>query len=188
MFGRLLYLAVGKRYMGYVRTTSLFDSGEEVHGICSGNFLFGSGVRNRFRYHVSLSDFQSPFFAHPDGSLRESKKESVLHLMKDSVNSSIPGNVNVVITDGMFIILTSVKDKTPTLAARNTELTYAVTCMNRLLLKMLNANQEDMRILKNILYLDPVNAFQVSCFVFCIQSMKLLCHIGQKGILLCYRQ
>ena len=82
--------------------------------------------------------------------------------MKDSVNSSIPGNVNVVITYGMFIVLTSVKDKTPTLAARNTELTYAVTCMNRLLLKMLNANQEDMRTLKNILYLDPVNAFQVT--------------------------
>ena len=37
--------------------------------------------------------------------------------MKGSINSSIPGDVNVVIADGMFIIQTSVKDQTPTFAA-----------------------------------------------------------------------
>ena len=41
----------------------------------------------------------------------------MLHLMKGSINSSIPGDVNVVIADGMFIIQTSVKDQTPTFAA-----------------------------------------------------------------------
>ena len=45
------------------------------------------------------------------------KKVSVLRLIRESVNSSIPGDVNVVIADGMFIIQTSVKDKTPTFAA-----------------------------------------------------------------------
>ena len=44
------------------------------------------------------------------------KKASVLRLIKESVNSSIPGDVNVDIADGTFIIQTSVKDKTPTFA------------------------------------------------------------------------
>ena len=37
--------------------------------------------------------------------------------MKGIINSSVPGDVNVVIADGMFIIQTPVKDKTPTFAA-----------------------------------------------------------------------
>ena len=45
------------------------------------------------------------------------KKVSVFRLIRESVNSSIPGDVNVVIADGMFIIKTSIKDKTPTFAA-----------------------------------------------------------------------
>ena len=67
-------------------------------------------------FHYSILP-EPPCFAHPDKSLRESKKASVLHLMKGSINSSIPGDVNVVIADGMFIIQTSVKDQTPTFAA-----------------------------------------------------------------------
>ena len=58
-----------------------------------------------------------PCFAYPDGSLKESKKASVLHLRKGNINSSIPCGVNVVIADGTFIIQTSVKDKALTLAA-----------------------------------------------------------------------
>ena len=37
--------------------------------------------------------------------------------MKGSISSSIPGDVNMAIADGMFIIQTFVKDKTPTFAA-----------------------------------------------------------------------
>ena len=37
--------------------------------------------------------------------------------MKGRINSSVPGDVKVVIADGMFIIQTFVKDKTPTFAA-----------------------------------------------------------------------
>ena len=55
---------------------------------------------------------EPPCFAYSDGSLKETKKASVLHLMKGNINSSIPGGVNVAIADGMFIIQTSVKDKT----------------------------------------------------------------------------
>ena len=60
---------------------------------------------------------EPPYFTHPDGSLREGKKVSVLYLMKRSINSYILGDVNVVIADRMFIIQTSVKDKTPSFAA-----------------------------------------------------------------------
>ena len=37
--------------------------------------------------------------------------------MKGSINSSIPGDVNVVIADALFIFQNSVKYKTPTFAA-----------------------------------------------------------------------
>ena len=78
-------------YKGYVRVTS----------------LFGNEKRNRFKHSVSLYLIlpKPCSFAHPDGSLQESKKSSVLHLMKGSINSSIPDHVNVFITDGMFIAL-----------------------------------------------------------------------------------
>ena len=45
----------------------------------------------------------------------ESKKSLVLHLRKGSINSSISGDVNVVIVDDTFIIQTSLKCKTSTL-------------------------------------------------------------------------
>ena len=67
-------------------------------------------------FHYSILP-KPPCFAHPDRSLRGSKKAPVLHLMKGSINSSIPGDVNVAIVHGMFIIQTSIKDKTPTFAA-----------------------------------------------------------------------
>ena len=108
---------------------------------------------------------ETPCFAHPDGPLRESEKPSVFHLLKGSINLPIPGDVNAVIADGMFIIQTSVKEKTTTFAAfarsalLKIDLIYVLTCMNYLLLKILNVNHE-MRILKNILHLDPTNAFQ----------------------------
>ena len=60
---------------------------------------------------------ETPCFAHPDGPLRESEKPSVFHLLKGSINLPIPGDVNAVIADGMFIIQTSVKEKTTTFAA-----------------------------------------------------------------------
>ena len=83
-------------------------------------------------------------FAHPDGSLGEGEKASLLHLMKGSINSSIPGHFNVVIADGMFITQTSVKDKTPTFAAfarsillRVLKLTkYVLACISHLLLNI----------------------------------------------------
>ena len=36
---------------------------------------------------------EPPYFAHPDGSLREGKKVSMLYLMKGSINSYIPGDI-----------------------------------------------------------------------------------------------
>ena len=77
-----------------------------------------------------------PCFAHPDGPLRIRKKASVLHLMKRGINSHIPGDVNVVIADGVSVIQTSVKDKTQTSAVVDT-------------------NQEEMRILKKHFTLGP---------------------------------
>lgn len=61
--------------------------------------------------------FYRSHFAHPDRSLWERKKASVLHLMEGSISSSIPGEVNVAIADGMFVIQNFVKDKTPTFTA-----------------------------------------------------------------------
>ena len=47
----------------------------------------------------------------------EKVKNHQFHLLKGSINLPIPGDVNAVIADGMFIIQTSVKEKTTTFAA-----------------------------------------------------------------------
>ena len=49
--------------------------------------------------------------------------------MKGSINSSIPGDVHTVIADGMFIIQTSLKGKTPTFAIIKGFETYKTTWM-----------------------------------------------------------
>ena len=61
-----------------------------------------SRLNTAFHYLILL---EPRCFAHPDGSLQEIKKTSVVHLIKGSINSSIP--------DGMFLIQTSANDKTP---------------------------------------------------------------------------
>ena len=109
-------------------------------------------------------------FVHPNGSLGERKKASLLHLMKGSINSSISGHFKLVIPDGMFITQTSVKDKTPTFTAFARSVfkgfeTYKI-CFGLYespsIKYILNANQNKMRILKRILNLDPVNASQAT--------------------------
>ena len=71
-------------------------------------WLFYLAVRKKSRLNTAfhyLILLEPRCFAHPDGSLQEIKKTSVVHLIKGSINSSIP--------DGMFLIQTSANDKTP---------------------------------------------------------------------------
>ena len=122
---------------------------------------------------------EPPCFGHPDGSLRESKKEPVLHLIIGSINSSsIPGDTNAVIADAIFIIQTSVKDKTPTFAAFASSVLLRVLKLSKhrvdlcfdvyelSAIKDIKRESRGMRILKNIFHLDPVNTSQVTLMNF----------------------
>ena len=46
---------------------------------------------------------EPPCYAHPDGSLRDSPKSKIYHMLKDSIQSASPPNVNTAIADGMFL-------------------------------------------------------------------------------------
>ena len=47
---------------------------------------------------------EPPCFLNPDGSLRENKKSSVFHFLKEKIKYSSPSNVNTVIADGIFVV------------------------------------------------------------------------------------
>ena len=57
-----------------------------------------------------------PCFVHSDESLRESKKP-VIHFLKEKIDYSSPSNVNTVIADGMFVVRSSLKEKSSTFAS-----------------------------------------------------------------------
>ena len=55
-----------------------------------------------------------PCFVHSDESLRE---KPVIHFLKEKIDYSSPSNVNTVIADGMFVVRSSLKEKSSTFAS-----------------------------------------------------------------------
>ena len=60
---------------------------------------------------------EPPCFVYPDGSLRKSKKSSVIHFLKEKIDYSLPSNVNTIIADVMFVVRSSLKEKSSTFAS-----------------------------------------------------------------------
>ena len=85
--------------------------------------MFGSDVFGRLLYlsvrkNIDLDIvFQYPLlpeppcFLHSDKKLRESRKSSVIHCLKEKLDYSSPTNVNSAIADGMFAVRSSLKEK-----------------------------------------------------------------------------
>ena len=67
-----------------------------------------------FQYLLLL---EQPFFVYSDKSLRESKKSSVIHFLKEKIYYSSPSNVNTVIADEIFVARSSLKEKTSAFAS-----------------------------------------------------------------------
>ena len=111
-------------------------------------------------------------FVHPDGALRESNKDTVFHLMESKVKESSPPVVDTIIADGMFMLRSCSKDKSPTYAA------FARTLLIRILKLTThradlcfdvykipttsNVTKEEMKKVKDISLLDHVKGCQVT--------------------------
>ena len=75
--------------------------------------LFGRLLYLALRSLIDLNVSQYPLlpeppcFTHPDGSLRENKKSTVFHFLKDKVKTESPSDVHPFIADGIFIVRSS---------------------------------------------------------------------------------
>ena len=58
-----------------------------------------------------------PCFVHPDELLRESKKSSRIHCLKEKIDFSSLSNANTVIAYGMFAVRSTLKVKSSTFAS-----------------------------------------------------------------------
>ena len=47
---------------------------------------------------------EPPCFAHPDGSLRDSPKSKVYHMLRNSIQSVSPPTINTAVADGIFLL------------------------------------------------------------------------------------
>ena len=82
--------------------------------------LFELSVRKNIDFNIVFQYPllpEPPCFVHSDESLCESKKSSVIHFLKDLIDHSSLSNVNTVIADGMFVVRSSLKEKSSTFAA-----------------------------------------------------------------------
>ena len=84
----------------------------EIANIKGFNDMFGCLLYLSVRKNIDLNIvFQYPLlpeppcFINPDGSLRESKKSSVIHFLKEKIDYSSPSNVNTVIADGIIVCI-----------------------------------------------------------------------------------
>ena len=57
---------------------------------------------------------QPPCFVHPHGSMRENKKLSVIHFLNEKIDYKSLSNVNTIIAGRMFVVRSSLKEKSST--------------------------------------------------------------------------
>ena len=57
---------------------------------------------------------QPPCFVHPHGLMRENKKLSVIHFLNEKIDYKSLSNVNTIIAGRMFVVRSSLKEKSST--------------------------------------------------------------------------
>ena len=57
---------------------------------------------------------QPPCFVYPDGSMLENKKLSVIHFLNEKIDYKSLSNVNTIIAGRMFVVRSSLKEKSST--------------------------------------------------------------------------